>query len=116
MPRFNKNTGVSEGDVIRGKSLNKNIEEWYKYITPENAEHHFIRMLANQDEDFSLLKAKTIAQRNNFSDEFIRKAIKPYYSPGGSFCQLRGDTYWGDGLQFRPGDKLNTDPTDPLYT
>ena len=116
MPRFNKNTGVSEGDVIRGKSLNKNIEEWYKYITPGNAEHHFIRMLANQDEDFSLLKAKTIAQRNNFSDEFIRKAIKPYYSPGGSFCQLRGDTYWGDGSQFRPGDKLNTDPTDPLYT
>ena len=59
MPRFNKNTGVSEGDVIRGKS---------------------------------------------------------YFSSGGSFCQLRGDTYWGDGSQFRPGDKLNTDPTDPLYT
>ena len=107
MPRFNKDRGLSEGDVIRGKALNRYVEEWYKYITPENAEFHFNRMLVNQDiEPHSLLKAKIIAQRNNFPDEFVRKAIKPYYSPGEAFCQLRGDTYWGDGSQFRPGDKL----------
>jgi len=108
---------ATEGDRIRGKALNKYLEEWLKYITPENAEHHFNRMIVNQDkEEWSLLKAKMIAQRFNFSDEFIGKAIKPYYTPGEAFCQLRGDTYWGDGSQFRPGDKLNTDPTDPPYT
>ncbi len=96
---------ATEGDISRTKALNRYIEEWYKYITPENAEHHFYRMLANQDEDFSLLKAKTIAQRNNFPDEFVRKAIEPYYSSSEAFCQLRGDTFWGDGSQFRPGDK-----------
>ena len=97
---------ATEGDLIRGKSLSRYIEEWYKYITPENAEYHFNRMLLDQDkEQYSLLKAKTIAQRHNFSDEFIRRAIEPYYSSGEAFCQLRGDTFWGDGSQFRPGDK-----------
>ncbi len=106
----------TEGDLVRGKALNKYIEEWLKYITPENAEEHFYRLLASNDKNFELLKAKKIAQRYNFSDEFIRKAIEPYYSPGEAFCQLRGDTYWGDGSQFRPGDKLNTDPTVPSDT
>ena len=97
---------ATEGDLIRGISLNRYIEEWYKYITPDNAEHHFNRMLLDQDkEQYSLLKAKTIAQRHNFSDEFVRKAIEPYYSSGEALCQLRGDTLWGDGSQFRPGDK-----------
>jgi hypothetical protein len=106
---------ATEGDLIRGKSLSRYIEEWYKYITPENAEYHFNRMLLDQDkEQYSLLKAKTIAQRHNFSDEFIRKAIAPYYSSGEAFCQLRCDTFWGDDKGFRPGD--NTDPTVPLHT
>jgi|TARA_B100001057_G_scaffold420519_1_gene440932 hypothetical protein len=97
---------ATDGDINRTKALNRYIEEWYKYITPENAEYHFNRMLLDQDkEQYSLLKAKTIAQRHNFSDEFIRRAIEPYYSSGEAFCQLRGDTFWGDGSQFRPGDK-----------
>jgi len=97
---------ATEGDISRTKALNRYIEEWYKYITPENAEFHFNRMLVNQDiEPHSLLKAKIIAQRNNFPDEFVRKAIEPYYSSSEAFCQLRGDTFWGDGSQFRPGDK-----------
>tara|TARA_E500000178_G_scaffold18409_1_gene17414 strand:- start:150 stop:449 length:300 start_codon:yes stop_codon:yes gene_type:complete len=97
---------ATDGDISRTKALNRYIEEWYKYITPENAEYHFNRMLLDQDkEQYSLLKAKTIAQRHNFSDEFIRRAIEPYYSSGEAFCQLRGDTFWGDGSQFRPGDK-----------
>ena len=97
---------ATDGDISRTKALNRYIEEWCKYITPENAEYHFNRMLLDQDkEPHSLLKAKTIAQRHNFSDEFIRKAIAPYYSSGEAFCQLRGDTFWGDGSQFRPGDK-----------
>ena len=97
---------ATDGDINRTKALNRYIEEWYKYITPENAEYHFNRMLLDQDkEQYSLLKAKTIAQRHNFSDEFIRRAIEPYYSSGKAFCQLRGDTFWGDGSQFRPGDK-----------
>lgn len=97
---------ATDGDINRTKALNRYIEEWYKYITPENAEYHFNRMLIDQDkEQYSLLKAKTIAQRHNFSDEFIRRAIEPYYSSGEAFCQLRGDTFWGDGSQFRPGDK-----------
>ena len=97
---------ATDGDINRTKALNRYIEEWYKYITPENAEFHFNRMLLDQDkEQYSLLKAKTIAQRHNFSDEFIRRAIEPYYSSGEAFCQLRGDTFWGDGSQFRPGDK-----------
>lgn len=97
---------TTDGNLSRTKALNRYIEEWYKYITPENAEYHFNRMLVNQDkEQFSLLKAKTIAQRHNFSDEFIRRAIEPYYSSSEAFCQLRGDTFWGDGSQFRPGDK-----------
>ena len=36
---------ATEGDISRTKSLNRYIEEWYKYITPENAEFHFNRML-----------------------------------------------------------------------
>ena len=97
---------ATDGDISRTKALNRYIEEWYKYITPENAEYHFNRMLLDQDkEQYSLLKAKTIAQRHNFSDEFIRRAIEPYYSSGEAFCQLRGDTFWGGGSQFRPGDK-----------
>ncbi len=62
-------------------------------------------MLANQDnEEFSLLKAKMIAQRHNFSEEFILESIKSFYKEGGAFDQLRGDVFWGDGLGFRPGD------------
>ena len=106
MPRLYKNGGVSKADQDRGIANDRYIEEWCKYITPENAEHHFNRMLLDQDkEQYSLLKAKTIAQRHNFSDEFVRKAIEPYYSSGEALCQLRCDTFWGDGSQFRPGDK-----------
>jgi|TARA_R110000803_G_scaffold199185_1_gene263133 hypothetical protein len=96
---------ATEGDLIRGKALNRKLDEWLKYVTPENAVEHFNRMLANQDnEQSSLLKAKMIAQRHNFSEEFILESIKPFYKEGGAFDQLRGDTFWGDGSQFRPGD------------
>ena len=86
---------VSEGDIVRGISQKKYLEEWYKYITPENAVKIFHK----------LLKAKMIAQRQGFSDVFVAEAIKPYYNTSNAFDQLRGDTFWGNGYQFRPGDK-----------
>ena len=46
-----------------------------------------------------------IAQRHNFTDAFIAESIAPHYGTGGAFDQLRGDSFWGDGSQFRPGDK-----------
>jgi len=97
---------VSQGDIIRGISQDKYLEEWYKYITPENAVKIFNKLLA--EDNFarcSLLKAKMIAQRHNFTDEFIVEAIASYYGTGESFDQLRGDSFWGNGYQFRPGDQ-----------
>ena len=97
---------VVQGDIIRGVTQDKYLEEWYKYITPDNAVKIFNKLLAEQDYvAFSLLKAKMIAQRHNFTEEFILESIKPFYKEGGAFDQLRGDTFWGDGSQFRPGDK-----------
>ena len=114
MPRLNKYGGVTKVEQDRGIANDRYIEDWLKYVTPEKAEYHFNRMLVDQDnEEYSLLKAKRIAQRFNFSDEFVHKAIEPYYSPGEEFCELRCDTYWGDGKGFRPGD---TDPTVPSET
>ena len=70
---------VSEGDIVRGISQKKYLEEWYKYITPENAVKIFHKLLAEDDYgNYSLLKAKMIAQRQGFSDVFVAEAIKPY--------------------------------------
>ena len=97
---------VVQGDIIRGVTQDKYLEEWYKYITPDNAVKIFNKLLAEQDYvAFSLLKAKMIAQRHNFTDKFIAESIAPYYGPDGGFDQLHGDSFWGNGYQFRPGDK-----------
>jgi len=97
---------VVQGDIIRGVTQKKYLEEWYKYITPENAVKIFYKLLAEDDYgNYSLLKAKMIAQRQDFSDVFVTEAIKPYYNTSNAFDQLRGDSFWGNGYQFRPGDK-----------
>jgi len=96
---------LTEADIIRGYSEKKYLEEWFKYIKPENAREVFIKLLAEQDYvAYSLLKAKMIAQRHNFTDQYVAEAIKPYYNTSNAFDQLRGDTFWGFGCQFRPED------------
>ena len=100
-------SSVSEGAIIRGRSQKIYLESWYKYsVTAENATEVFTKLLAEPDYvAFSLLKAKMIAQRHNFTDKFIAESIAPYYGPDGGFDQLHGDSFWGNGYQFRPGDK-----------
>tara|TARA_B100000780_G_scaffold235130_1_gene175657 strand:- start:544 stop:849 length:306 start_codon:yes stop_codon:yes gene_type:complete len=97
---------VVQGDIIRGVTQDKYLEEWYKYITPDNAVKIFNKLLAEPDYvAYSFLKAKMIAQRHNFTDAFIVESIAPHYGTGGAFDQVRGDSFWGDGYQFRPGDQ-----------
>ena len=97
---------VVQGDIIRGVTQDKYLEEWYKYITPDNAVKIFNKLLAEPDYvAYSFLKAKMIAQRHNFTDAFIVESITPHYGTGGAFDQVRGDSFWGDGYQFRPGDQ-----------
>ena len=97
---------VSEGDIIRGRTQKKYLEAWYKYsVTPDNALDTYQKLLAEPDYvPYSLLKAKMIAQRHSFTDKFISNSIKPYYNNTEAFDQLRGDSFWGFGYQFRPAD------------
>ena len=59
----------------------------------------FRRLLAEDDmEDLSLYKAKTLAQRHNFSDQLVADEIRPYkYGPKrvDYHEQLRVDPFWG---------------------
>ena len=90
---------MTEGDVVRGKQQDRYLELWYKYkVTNKNSIEVFRELLAEPDyETFSLLKAKMVAQRHEFTDEFIANEIRPYkHGPKkvSYYKQLLMDTFW----------------------
>ena len=95
----------------------KEVKQFDRLTTPrvitenkpyDEALKEFHRLIKSEHEDYSLLKAKKIAFKYNFSDQIVADAIRPYKAKN---YQLRLDTFWG-AEEWK--NKLNnTDPTDP---
>jgi hypothetical protein len=49
------------------------------------------KRLIDSDADWSLAKAKDLAIKHNFSDQFIKDTIRPHLEAN---YQLRADTWW----------------------
>ena len=97
-----RRTFTTDKDRENWKQINDELEEYYfKRIKDLGRDPlaEFKRLLAEEDmEDLSLYKAKTLAQRHNFSDQLVADEIRPYkYGPKRVFyhAQLRADTFWG---------------------
>ena len=115
---------TSPGDYKRHLETREKLKRWLhnnRHVDPIKL---FRACLAEDEfEENSFQKARLIATKHNFSDEFIADEIRPYkYGPDVNpymAKQLKWDTFWGHEERTRKGvadpdvHKPKTDPTDP---
>ena len=117
--------GSPGGNYKRHLETEVLLKKWLKDQGGADPIKLFRACLAEDEfEEWSLAKAKMIAFKHNFSDEFIADEIRPYkYGPGVNYHtanQLKWDTFWGHEERTRRGltcpddHKPKTDPTDPV--
>ena len=125
--------GSPGGNYKRHLETEELLKKWLKDQGRADPIKLFRACLAEDEfEEWSLAKAKMIAFKYNFSDEFIADEIRPYkyhtittevgpldinYHTAN---QLKWDTFWGHEERTRRGltcpddHKPKTDPTDPV--
>jgi len=117
--------GSPGGNYKRHLETEVLLKKWLKDQGGADPIKLFRACLAEDEfEEWSLAKAKMIAFKYNFSDEFIADEIRPYKYGAGvnphTAKQLKWDTFWGHeertkrGLTCPDDHKPKTDPTDPV--
>jgi len=117
--------GSPGGNYKRHLETEVLLKKWLKDQGRADPIKLFRACLAEDEfEEWSLAKAKMIAFKYNFSDEFIADEIRPYKYGAGvnphTAKQLKWDTFWGHeertkrGLTCPDDHKPKTDPTDPV--
>ena len=118
--------GSPGGNYKRHLETEVLLKKWLKDQGGADPIKLFRACLAEDEfEEWSLAKAKMIAFKYNFSDEFIADEIRPYKYGAGvnphTAKQLKWDTFWGHeertkrGLTCPDDHKPKTDPTDPKH-
>ena len=117
--------GSPGGNYKRHLETEELLKKWLKDQGRADPIKLFRACLAEDEfEEWSLAKAKMIAFKYNFSDEFIADEIRPYkYGPDvnpHTAKQLKWDTIWGHEERTKKGvadpdvHKPKTDPTAPV--
>ena len=91
---------TSPGDYKRHLEIQEKLKKWLHKNRLVDPIKLFRACLAEDEfEENSLQKARLIASKHNFSDEFIADEIRPYkYGPNVNQYmanQLKWDTFWG---------------------